>query len=57
MVAVVLTLTAAARKVARCRGRYPASASVPEPACTARPGVPPIRTLLTTASALAIVRH
>ena len=33
------------------------AASAPAPACTARVSVPPIRTLLTTASAPAMVRN
>jgi hypothetical protein len=56
--AVVLTLAAAPRRVARCGARCPASAPAPSitppapagerpvPVCTARPGVPPTRTLL-----------
>jgi hypothetical protein len=66
--AVALTLACrAARQVARCRARFPASApapvithgadagSAPVPACTARPNGPPFRRLLTTASATAMV--
>ena len=60
----------AACRVARCRARCPASAPAPVitptgagaasasvPVCTARPGVLPIRTLLTTVSAPAMVRN
>jgi hypothetical protein len=68
--AVVLTLTAGLRARALAAARYPASAPAPVitppapapasvlvPASTARPSVLAIRTLLTPASAPAMVRN
>jgi hypothetical protein len=66
---MVLMLAAAPRRVACCRAGCPASAPAPVitpgagarerpvPACTGRPGVPPIRTLSTTASTPVMVRN